>query len=486
MSVLGIDVGTSTCKGIVIDAEGKVLAKKQCVYLEKPKLENNKAYISAQVFVDSAFSIIRELALSVKKEDAIEAIAFSTHGETLILVDKSGNAVSPAILSMDRRCLLETQLLEKEIGKEAFYSICGTPIHTQYPVPKLMWFKNNDELTFAKAEKYCTVQDYLHGKLGVGYFVDYSLASRFGGFDVKKRSWSGEILSVSSIKSSKFSTPVPSGTVIGIIPSAIAKSLCLEDNVLVVAGGHDQPCAGLVMGAEKGKMTVSAGSYECASIVTDKPLNDLNGLKYGLNSYCHVINDKYITLAFFASGLIINWFVEKLCPFLESGDKKIYSILEDMAPKTNTGICFTPHLYGSMNPRWDDTAKATITGLTGEMNLGHLYKAVMEGTACELNLNLSVLEDLSDKIEKVILCGGGTKSDTWMQVRADILNKPLYRIEGDIDASCIGATILAGIGIKTFVDYKQAIDKIKYRLTEFLPINASMYSEQKERYSKTI
>ena len=73
-----------------------------------------------------------------------------------------------------------------------------------------------------------------------------------------------------------------------------------------------------------------------------------------------------------------------------------------------------------------------------------------------------------------------------MQVRADILNKPLYRIEGDIDASCIGAAILAGIGTKTFVDYKQAIDKIKYRLTEFLPINASMYSEQKERYSKTI
>lgn len=484
MSVLGIDVGTSTCKGIVVDVEGRVIAKKQHVYSEKPKMENNTACLPAQVFVDSVFGIIRELALGVKKIDTIESIAFSTHGETLILVDKSGDAISPAILSMDRRCVLETQLLEKEIGKEGFYSICGTPIHTQYPVPKLMWYKNNDKNTFEKAEKYCTVQDYLHNKLGVGFSVDYSLASRFGGFDVKKRTWSEEILNVSSIKSSKFSTPVPAGTVIGVIPSSIAKTLCLEDNVSVVAGGHDQPCAALVMGAEMGKMTISAGSYECASIVTEKPLNDLNGLKYGLNSYCHVINDKYITLAFFASGLIINWFVDKLCPFFNNSDKKIYSVLEEMAPKTNTGICFTPHLYGSMNPRWDDMAKAVITGLTGEMNLGYLYKAVMEGTACELNLNLAVLEKLSNKIEKVILCGGGTKSDMWMQVRADILNKPLYRIEGSIDASCIGAAILAGIGTKTFVDYKQAIDKIKYTMTEFLPINTGMYSEQKERYSR--
>ncbi len=486
MSVLGIDVGTSTCKGMVLDGEGRIIAVKQCNYSVKPTIENNTACISAQVFKDGVFNIIRELAIGVGNVDPIKAIAFSTHGETLILTDDSGTEISPAVLSMDRRCNIETEFLEKEIGKEGFYSICGTPIHTQYPVPKLMWFKKNQRDTFDRAKRYCTVQDYLHAQLGVEYAVDYSLASRFGGFDIKKRVWSNSILDVAGIKADKFSTPVQSGTVIGTIPFGIAKVLNLDDDVKVVAGGHDQPCAALAMGAEIGKMTVSAGSYECASIVTENPLNDANGFQYGLNSYCHVIEDKYITIAFFASGLIVNWFIEKFCAHMNVKGNNIYSILEQIAPKSCTGICFTPHLYGSMNPKWDDSAKAVISGITGETGIGHLYRAIMEGTSCELDLNLKVLEQLSCKLEKVVMCGGGTMSDMWMQIRADVLNRSLTRIDGNIDASCLGAAVLAGVGIDMFADYKQAIEKIKYSYTEFLPVNTESYFTQKEKYAKII
>ena len=95
-----------------------------------------------------------------------------------------------------------------------------------------------------------------------------------------------------------------------------------------------------------------------------------------------------------------------------------------------------------------------------------------------------MLEQLSGKIEKVVLCGGGTRSDLWMQIRADVLNKPLSRIDGSIDASCIGAAILAGVGTKKFNNYKQAVDKIKYSYTEFLPENAQAYEIQKENYNK--
>ena len=484
MSVLGIDVGTSTCKGVVLSADGKIIKKNSHNYSSKPTIENNKAYIKAEVFRDGVFNIISELALCVKDVDPIESLAISTHGETLILTDANGNALSPAILSMDRRCDEQTRILKSELGREGFYSICGTPIHTQYPVPKIMWLKKNDKETFNKAKRYCTVQDYLHGQLGVEFAVDTSLASRFGGFDVNKRVWSDEILSVADIDKNKFSIPVQAGTIIGIIPSKIAKLLNLNDGVKVVAGGHDQPCAALAMGAVSGKMTVSAGSYECATIVTDNPLNDKNGFKYGLNSYCHVIPNKYLTLAFFSSGLMVNWFIEKFCAFARLEEKSVYEVLESLAPKNPTGICFTPHVYGSMNPKWDDNAKAVISGVTGETGIGHLYRALLEGTACELNLNLQVLEELSTNINKVILCGGGTRSDLWMQIRADILNKPLLRIEGNIDVSCIGAAILAGIGNQTFENYKQAVDKIRYDYTEFLPKNAKGYEQQKLNYSK--
>lgn len=486
MSVLGIDVGTTTCKGIVVDKNGFIIAKKQTDYSIKPIIKNNTVTIDAKVFKECVFLIIKELSLMVNGVDVIKAISISTHGETLIVVGKDGEPLTPAILSMDRRCICEMQFLEKELGKEKFYSICGTPIHSQYPVPKIMWHKKNEPEIFSKAYKFCTVQDYLHSNLGVGYYVDYSLASRFGGFDIKKRDWSNEILSIVGVNKDRFSIPVQAGSVIGVVDKEIAYSLGLDGDVKVVAGGHDQPCAALAMGAENKKITISAGSYECVTISTDTPLNDPKGYLCGLNSYCHVLENKYVTLAFFSSGLMVNWFIDKLCPYLKDSGKNIYNYLESIAPKTPTSICFTPHLYGAMNPKWDDNARAVVTGLSGEMGLGDLYRAVLEGTACELSLNLKVLEELAGEVDKVVLCGGGTRSDLWMQIRADVLNKKLMRIDGDIDASCIGAALIAGVGVRMFSSYQQAIDKIKYKYSEFLPKNPNGYIEQKEKYLKII
>ena len=484
MSVLGIDVGTSTCKGLVISADGKTLAKRQRAYNTKPTIEKDVAEISALVFRDGVFSIIKECAEEVRDKDAIEAIALSTHGETLILVDKNNEAITPAILSMDRRGIKATEILEKEIGKEGFYEICGTPIHSQYPIPKIMWFKENDKGLVDRTFKFCTMQDYIHAQLGVDYCVDYSLASRFGGFDIKERRWSKKIFSLAGVEENMFSRAVPSGTVIGEIPPSIASKLGLSNGVKVVAGGHDQPCAALGMGIADDKVTVSAGSYECASIMTDKPLNDEKGFKYGLNSYCHVVEDKYVTLAFFTSGLMVSWFVDKFCPFksdLASGNN-VFSYLEGIAPKSPTGICFTPHIYGSMNPKWDDKARAKISGLTGECGLGHLYRAVLEGTSCELDLNMKVLEELSGGEKQAVFCGGGAKSDLWMQIRSDITDKKIKRIDGELDVSCIGAAIIAGVGNGTFIDHRQAVDLIKYSYSEFTPQNADGYKIQKQNY----
>ena len=145
MSVLGIDVGTSTCKGIVLNAEGKTIAQKQRNYNVKPIISQAKAEIPAEVFVEGVFSLIKELALQVKGVDSIRAIALSTHGETLIPTDCNGIALRPALLSMDRRCVGETQRLEEKVGVRKFYEICGTPIHSQYPIPKIMWLMKNEK-----------------------------------------------------------------------------------------------------------------------------------------------------------------------------------------------------------------------------------------------------------------------------------------------------------------------------------------------------
>ena len=167
MSVLGIDVGTSTCKGVVLNAEGKIIAQSQQAYSEKPTIQNQFAEISAETFKDGVFSVIKKLASRVCTIDPIQAIALSTHGETLIPVDSNGKALRPALLSMDRRGVLETEKLANTVGSENFYRICGTPLHSQYPVPKIMWLKEHEKETVNKTARYCTTQDYLHGALGV-------------------------------------------------------------------------------------------------------------------------------------------------------------------------------------------------------------------------------------------------------------------------------------------------------------------------------
>jgi xylulokinase len=477
MTVLGIDVGTTTCKGIVINEKGEILAQAYDNYLQKPVISGDRAELPAEVFKDGVFAVIKELASKVKDIDPVRAIAFSTHGETLIPVDKTGKALYPAILSMDRRCKKQKERIGEIIGEERFYEICGTPLHTQYPMPKIMWLKENEPQIAENTAIYCTAQDYLHLCLGVAPVVDYSLASRFGGFDIRKKKWSDEILKVVGVDKSKFSSPAVSGTNIGVIPDNIASELSLEKGVAVVLGGHDQPCASLGMGASDNKATVSAGSYECISIATDEPLNGKDGYRYGLNSYCHALDGKYITLAFFASGLMISWFFDKFC-----GKDCTFESLEKLVKSGPTGVCFTPHAYGSMNPKWDDTATAKIVGVRAETGLGDLYKALLEGASCELDLNIRALEKLSGESKRLTFCGGGTKSELWMQLRADILGRDIQRLEGNLDCSCIGAGILAGLGVGMFKTPQEAIDRLNYQKTVFTPKNAENYEKQKQNY----
>ena len=488
MSVLGIDVGTSTCKGIVLNAGGEIIAQGQIDYARQVTVSGSAAELPAEVFRDSVFALIEKLAVETENCDPVSAIAFSTHGETLIPVDENEEAVRAAMLSMDRRCAPQAAVLEEKIGADRFYEITGTPIHSQYPMPKIMWMRENEPEIVARVKRYCSTQDYLHGCLGVPGYVDYSLASRFGGLDVKKHAWSEEILECVGIDAGQLSKPVCAGTSIGTIPAEIAERLHLGKNVCVVAGGHDQPCASFGMGATEGAVTVSAGSYECAAIMTDAPLNDGRGMRYGLNSYCHVAPGKYVTLAFFSSGLMVQWFIDRFCRMekkeAEEAGKKVFEILEAAMPDAPTGVCITPHIYGAMNPEWNERARTRITGLSATDGIGEMYRAVLEGACCELDLNVQVLEKLAGEIRRLVMSGGGTKSDFWMQLRADITGKPVYRVSGGTDASCMGAALLAGLGGKMFDHYEQALERVQKHLHCFMPGDTEAYRSQKADYLK--
>ena len=313
------------------------------------------------------------------------------------------------------------------------------------------------------------------------------MASRFGGFDIHQRKWSEEILAAAGISASLLSTPVCGGTRLGTIPSHIAAELGLSDSVCLVAGGHDQPCASVGMGrTDDTTITVSAGSYECAARISDLPANNQRGMRYGLNSYCHVLPDKYITLAFFVSGMMAKWYLDMFCDQEKQMSKEkgcsIFSYMESAFSDGPTGVCVTPHIFGATNPEWSEKATAKITGLKASATKADLYKAVLEGVCCELDLNIRVLERLTAPVQRLLMTGGGTRSECWMQMRADITGKSIDAVVGGAEASCVGAAILAGIGAGLFRDAEDANRRIKRVLRHYEPRNFESYQAQKAAY----
>ena len=313
MSVLGLDIGTSTCKGIVLSKNGNILLQKQVDYSSAVQVRGEAAEIDPAVFRDSAAEVIRSLAAKVL-EDPIEAIAVSSHGETLIPIGADGAPLMNAMLSMDRRWEKQVEQLVASLGEEKIYSVTGALPHSQFPIPKIMWLQEEHPEIASVVTNFDTASDYIHRCLGIPGYVDYSMASRFGGFDVKRHKWSEEILGAAQISPELFSKPVCGGTRLGKIPREIAAQLGLSDSVWLVAGGHDQPCAAIGMGVvDTDTITVSAGSYECAARIYAQPANNAEGMRYGLNSYCHVLPDQYITLAFFVSGMMAKWYLDTFC-----------------------------------------------------------------------------------------------------------------------------------------------------------------------------
>lgn len=465
MSLLGIDIGSSSCKGVIFSISGIELASESQSY-STVNIGPSMVEIDATIFRDAAFKVVRLLSERVKN-DPVEAIAISSHGETTIPVDKNGNTTGPAIMNSDNRAVKEAEWWYKTFGREQIYKITGVPLHAMFTLNKILWIRKNKPEIYAKTDKFLSVGDYILTQLGLPPYTDYSLASRTMAFDIHNHCWSEKILNHCDISKEKFGIPAPSGSLVGRLSKEIASQLGLKEGTVVALGGHDQPCGALGAGViASGDTSDSAGTYECLVSASDKPCNTIQAYKYNLNSYCHVVPNKYVTLAFFPAGFVINWFINQFCENDKMNAEKVNNNVFDFLNKKiesitePTGILVTPHLVGSCNPHWDANATGSIIGLTSSSDKYHLYKAIFEGLACELAENISVLEEITGKIKNVRIFGGNTRSEFTLKLRADIANKS-FQLLSHPEAVCQGAAMLAGIAAGI---YKNAEDAVKQTL----------------------
>jgi len=483
MALLGLDVGSTSIKGVVFDESGNIIAQASAQF--KTQWHENSAEADAEMMWNTAAEVIKSLAL---KSPDIEAICVGSHGETYIPVDADCKPVYSAVMNSDNRAVIETEFWEKNIGKRKIYAITGVPLHPMFSINKIMWLKNNKPDVFAKAKMFLSPGDYILGRLGVAPLTDYSLAGRTMAFDINRCDWSDDILKEAGIRKDMLPESVPSGTIAGIIKTDMTNMLGLNKGVMAVVGGHDQPLSALGCGAiGEGHVSDSAGTYECLAAISNTPKNNDTAYEYNLNSYCHVVNKKYITLAFFPAGFATSWFIDEFCgedrQIAKEEKISVYQYLSQKIQKEPTGICVTPHFVGSCNPYWDMRARGVIYGLAPDSSRHRLFKAVYEGLALELSLNVQALAQVCGEFDCIRISGGNAKWPFSLQLRSDITGKSFYSMD-TTHTVCKGAAMLAGIACSVYRDCADAVQKTVQVDKEYKPDKkvSESYERQKAMY----
>ena len=344
-----------------------------------------------------------------------------------------------AILNQDHRATEEAAWIEATLGRKCLFEITGLVAHPMYPVPKILWLRKHRAELFASSVRFLTVIGYLLSRLGLPAYIDYSLASRYLAFDIRRREWSSEILAATEVNPEWLPVAVPAGTIAGKLDAAAASQLGLSFGTMVVMGGHDQPCGALGVGAiGAGRVADSMGTYECLAAASDQPSLTDAALAASLNSYCHVVPEKFITLAYFPSGIMMKWFHDLL--YGEGcgedcgegtgdsfDDESLhYAAMERGAPAGPTGLCVTPNLIGTCNPDFNPHVRGIISGLSSNSSRNQIYKGILEGLACELAQMTEILTSAVGEFQGIFVTGGGSRSVLGLQLRAALSGRRLH------------------------------------------------------------
>jgi xylulokinase len=489
MSLLAIDIGSSRCKAVAFAVTGEILAQHACAYTPDFPAPSH-AEINPERFWQAVCSCSQAVSKNISAP--VRALCLNSHGETFVPVNGRNEPVAPAILNQDNRATEETAWLERTVGRKKLFEITGLVAHPMYPVPKLLWLRKHRPKVFASSAHFLSVIGYVLSRLGLPAYIDYSLASRYLAFDIRRRCWSEEILAAAEINDKCLPIPVPAGTIAGKLDASAANRLGLPAGTMVVMGGHDQPCGALGVGAIGAKRVAdSMGTYECLLAASDRPSLTDAALAASLNSYCHVVPEKYVTLAYFPSGIMMQWFHDLLygegmvagdgdASYAESAH---YTSLERDAPAGPTGLCITPNLIGTCNPDFNPHARGIIWGLSANTTRSQIYKGILEGLACEMSQMTDILANAVEEFRDVYVTGGGSQSALGLRLRAALSGRQLHVMKCP-EAVCLGGAILAGVACGEYGSLREAVELVVRDVSAISPDRAmaAAYAQQAEQY----
>ena len=476
MYLLGIDVGTTNTKAVVFDTDtGQVCSQGHASTLTRHPTKAESEFDADELW-STVVQCLRQAITQCEHPDQIRAIAVASMGESGFPLDAQGNILYRAISWHDPRTAAQAQWWKDTLSREQLYTITGQVLQPMFGINKLLWLRENKPDVFQKVHQWLSIEDFVLWKLSGRMVTDYSIASRTMMFDQQTLTWSETLFNHIGMSTNIFPSVVASGTAIGTIAKRVAEDIGLSLATTIVTGGHDHLCAALAVGVvQPGQILDSTGTAGVV-LALSKTFQASNELLFrGYANYAYVLPHSYVTMGsiHFAGGAL-EWLIHLLYGNgMNTLTEEIYiqALREGgQAPLGSNGITILPYLLGTGTPHGQDTATATLLGLTPAHGRPELVRALIEGLGFWLRDNLDTFARLgiAPPHPEIIAVGGTTRATTLMQIKADItgcrITVPLIA-----ETAATGAALLAGMGIHAFSSIENAIASVQHTKKVYEP-----------------
>ena len=460
-ALLGIDVGTSGTKTILIDETGRVLARATEEYpLFSPKPlwseQNPSDWWTATVGTIRAV-----LAKSGVEAKDISGIGLSGQMHGAVFLDETDSVLRPAILWNDQRTQAECDWITESIGRDRVVELTSNPVLTGFTAGKIVWLRNNEPEIFNRVRKVLLPKDYIRLKLTGEYATEVSDASGTSFFNVRRRQWSDEMLDGCGIPRDWMPPAFESVEISGRINSEAAGLSGVAEGTPVVGGGGDQAAGAVGNGIVRtGIVSSTVGTSGVVFAFSDEPKVD-PALR--LHTFCHAVPGKWHLMGVMLSaGGSLQWYRDTFCDsekvVASALGKDPYDLITAQAaqaPEGSEGLIFLPYLTGERTPYPDPNARGVFFGITRRTQRKHFARSVLEGVAYGLRDSFEIMQEMNLPITQVRASGGGARSPLWRQIQADVTGFSHVTINVD-EGPALGAAILAGVGAGVYQSVEEA------------------------------
>ncbi len=473
MLYIGIDLGTSAVKLLLMDSQGNIcniVSREYPLYFPHPGWSEQ----NPKDWYEQTMEGIRELLKGADKNQ-VAGISFGGQMHGLVLLDEQDQVIRPAILWNDGRTTEECDYLNNVIGKEKLSEYTANISFTGFTAPKILWVKKNEPENFARIKKIMLPKDYIAYRLTGVHCTDVSDASGMLLFDVKNRCWSKEMCEICGVSEDQLATCYESYEKVGCVLPEVADKLGLPHNVVVAAGAGDNAAAAVGTGTVGDNMcNISLGTSGTIFISSDHFGVDQNN---ALHSFAHADGHYHLMGCMLSAASCNKWWMDEII-----GTKDYTAEQAQISKLGENHVYFLPYLMGERSPHNDPNARGTFIGMTMDTSRADMTQAVLEGVAFALRDSLEVAKSLGIHLERTKICGGGAKSPLWKKMIANILNLKVDVIESE-EGPAMGGAMLAAVACGEYASVEEIAEKF-VKVTGTVEPDPELVAKYEDRYQK--